>query len=429
MAGSHVIDNKTHIVIDSNAHFVINPDDRSISLSKTGGKTQRLTLVKGDHQSEKVTFSVPETIDGHEMNLCNVVRVHFINVDSATKQESADVYQVVEGLSADPDNSGHLAFTWLISRTATKYAGTLAFSVEFQCVINGKVEYEWHTGIFKNITVSDTLDVGEQPVEEHSDILNYWYNNLYASSTLPIVVTDMETYSSYGDTINSDNTLYVIEDETLEYVSQDDLNEVRDGLQQVKENLIGVNNTAAENSADISKIKTDVKTNFSKIQKLEDAGSSMQVEYANPSSEYNRYGGERSKKLIYRDENGGIVKTKIGSKDRGVYLLLVQFNPGALASPNIPVSLIMDTRVAPSVDSPAFYIDYSSTTDANTDGKSLGPFRVRFSYSLLGGGVFDILYTDTSDGGYTASSVVSNDNLRPHLYGYRLDFDCIDTSE
>ena len=196
-----------HDVIDSDVRFLIDPVRRTISNQGSA----KLMLVRGDHNSERFSFEIPRFVEGHDMSLCNVVRIHYINTDAKTRITSDDVYEPSD-LAISPDNARVVHFSWLISRNATTYAGGLAFSIEFQCVIKGVVEYAWHTGINNTITISDGIHNDEVVIENYSDILLIWWERIYGNTTLPIEIHTMKTFEALGGQTKP-NTLYLFEDD------------------------------------------------------------------------------------------------------------------------------------------------------------------------------------------------------------------------
>ena len=157
-----------HIVIDSDSRFIIDKATRQISTSS--GNT---TIMQFDHNSERLTFELPKLIDGHDMTKCNEVEVHYINIDSATKESKVGVY-AVNDLQVDASNSEKATLSWLISNNATQYAGVLNFLIKFKCIVDGKVEYAWNTAKYTALTVSNGIDNGEIIAEEYADILAQW---------------------------------------------------------------------------------------------------------------------------------------------------------------------------------------------------------------------------------------------------------------
>ena len=163
----------THAVIDSDNHFIINPVTREIT-----NNSKKVKLIQGDHASEIFTFEIPRYVDGHDMSLCNKIAIHYINIGQ--NGSNPDVH-LVEDASVD-DAEENLVFSWLIYRTATKYPGTLNFLIKFSCVTDGVIEYQWNTDIFKGIMIAAGIDNEETLVEEHSDILQKWKDDILAEA-------------------------------------------------------------------------------------------------------------------------------------------------------------------------------------------------------------------------------------------------------
>ena len=168
-----------HSVYDTDPHYKIDAHTRVITdQSETPTK-----LMQHDHNSERFTFELDRFIDGHDMTLCNKVEVHYINIDASTKESNDGVYKV-EDIGISPAGEDVVIFSWLVSKKATKYAGTLNFRLRFACVDeNAKVVYAWHTEIFKGISVSNGIDNAEAVVEDYSDILEAWKAEVLADVT------------------------------------------------------------------------------------------------------------------------------------------------------------------------------------------------------------------------------------------------------
>lgn len=282
-----------HDVIDSDVRFLIDPVTRSIS----NQGSPKLLLIRGDHNSERFSFEIPRTVEGHDMSLCNVVRVHYINTCSKTRSTSVDVYEPND-LSVSQANDKVVHFSWLISKNATVYAGSLAFTIEFQCVVDGVVEYAWHTGINTTISISDGINNAEVIAEDYSDILTTWWQRIYANSTLPIEIHSLESFAALnGET--RPGVLYLLEDDpTIEEIREiaeernydDDIvklntdvsaalsrttslrNSVRD-LQSVDQNteakLAEINATLANLTAVISTMQSEIRTLSDRVLALE----------------------------------------------------------------------------------------------------------------------------------------------------------------
>lgn len=155
---------------NTDTNFTIDPVTRDIT--QTSGKK---TLMQYDHNSECYGFEMPRFIDGHDMSSCNVT-VHYINIAASKNERKPDSFPVVD-LSAKNDR---VYFSWLVSKNATGYAGSLSFAISFERNTNGVIDYAWHTNIFSGIAVNDTIhnDLTEV-IETHVDILSQWQNSLF----------------------------------------------------------------------------------------------------------------------------------------------------------------------------------------------------------------------------------------------------------
>lgn len=164
-----------HSVYDSDTHFSINPISRAIkneSTTKTG-------LIQHDHNSERFTFEMPKVIEGHDMSQCDIVEVHYINVDAKTQVESHGVYPV-EDMQIDTTDSDIVVFSWLIPQNATKYVGNLDFLVRFACIDeDGNLLYVWNTAVHTGISVSNGIFNSNFILEDYSDVLLKWKNEMF----------------------------------------------------------------------------------------------------------------------------------------------------------------------------------------------------------------------------------------------------------
>lgn len=162
-----------HDVYDMENHFEINGSSRFIKETSV----TKLVVVQGDHKSEVLTFKMPRYIDGHDMTLCNKIRIHYINLDTKTNNKSADVYEVTD-LTPCEECEDVLTFTWTIEAPATKYSGTLSFLVKFECTEGENVLYQWNTAKYVSVNVLAGIDNSEEFVEKYSNVLEEWYNEL-----------------------------------------------------------------------------------------------------------------------------------------------------------------------------------------------------------------------------------------------------------
>ena len=251
-----------HQVVDSDIRFTINPVTRAISRVDA----KKSSLVVGDHNSERFTFEIPKIVEGHDMSLCNVVRVHYLNTSSDNKSvQSLGVYEV-DDFATDPENEDKIKFSWLISRKATQHVGPLAFTIQFACMTGFKLDYSWQSGVFSGITVSDAVNGAEVIIEEYADILRKWWEQLYASSELPIEFMSKEDFEALeGDTKNG--MLYMILDDP----AIEDLEKIPGIEQNVTTLITDVDNLKEEVAADkqnLTNLDSIVQTNKENIDNL-----------------------------------------------------------------------------------------------------------------------------------------------------------------
>ena len=159
-----------HGVYDTDTHFSIDPLSRQLKY-----ESEKLPgIVQHDHNSQVLTFEVPRyTMDGHDMSLCDKVRVHYINTDPTTKEKKTGLYDVTDlQVAADDDNV--VLCSWPISRNATQLVGGLAFALRLACTENGEEVYGLSTVRYDKLTVSGGVNNDEVIVEEYADILDQW---------------------------------------------------------------------------------------------------------------------------------------------------------------------------------------------------------------------------------------------------------------
>ena len=168
-----------HSVRDTNAHFTIDQFTRQIK----NDSAEKTTIVQYDHNSQRLTFSMPLQIDSHAMTLCDLIEIHFINISTDGKKQNSGLYEVND-IKAEGDKA---IFTWLISQEATQLAGTLNFFIVFKCTENGVTVYRWGTEICKTLAISAGMDNGETVLTEYPDILAQWKAQLFDTSNTAVV--------------------------------------------------------------------------------------------------------------------------------------------------------------------------------------------------------------------------------------------------
>lgn len=164
-----------HSVHDGDLSFLIDPISRQI----INNSPKKIMLIQHDHNSERITFELPRYVEGHDMSACNMVEVHYINIDATADLQNKGVYQVTD-LQVDQEDTNKVTCSWLISRNATGLIGSLNFLVRFTCVDADVVKYAWNTAIYSDITISSGIYNSEAIVEKYADVLARWKNDLYS---------------------------------------------------------------------------------------------------------------------------------------------------------------------------------------------------------------------------------------------------------
>ena len=165
-----------HPISDDDQQFIIDPNSRSISYDG-----EVITLVQGDHNSEVFSFEITRFVEGHDMSLCDEIKIHYINTDRQKKNKSKDVY-LVKDITVNDDT---LVFDWIISGNATKYYGSLSFLIQFCCTEeDGSYSYIWHTDTFTGVTIASSYNNSETVAEDFSDILEEWRSQVISQIEL-----------------------------------------------------------------------------------------------------------------------------------------------------------------------------------------------------------------------------------------------------
>ena len=174
-----------HPVNDTDTHFKIDGITRSVkNLSET-----KTMLVQYDHNSEVFTFSIPRTVDGHDLSLCNVVRVHYINVEKSRRTEQKGFSDITETLAVNPEDDTLVTCSWLIPNTATQLVGSLHFVIQFACIEGSEILYSWNTAKHTSVTITDGIYSGDEVIAETIDVLEDWRRQLEANHIVSVEQT------------------------------------------------------------------------------------------------------------------------------------------------------------------------------------------------------------------------------------------------
>lgn len=164
-----------HPVYDTDPHFSVDPITREITYLSN----EKLVIVQEDHNSQIYTFEIPRYVDGHDMMLCDLVQIHYINIGAGGNRErGTGLYQVTD-LQVAPDDENVVVCSWLISQNATAYVGSLSFVIRFACTSGSKIDYSWSTTVFSSVAIIQSIDNASLIVEQYTDVLQMWYTQLF----------------------------------------------------------------------------------------------------------------------------------------------------------------------------------------------------------------------------------------------------------
>ena len=169
-----------HPVYDTDLHLIIDPVTRSVN--NNSGKT---VLMQNDHNSERFTFELPRYIEEHDMTLCNIVEVHYINISGTNKSEQSSGIYSVDDLSISRDDENVVAGTWLVSRNGTVYPGSLNAIFRFACVDEDthEITYQWFSDIYTGLKISKGIYNTDTLTEDNdTDILAAWKQEVISAA-------------------------------------------------------------------------------------------------------------------------------------------------------------------------------------------------------------------------------------------------------
>ena len=157
-----------HSVLDKDTFFKIDPITRAITTD-----SDKLAVMQYDHNSERLTFTMPRYVESHDMSVCNKVEVHFMNIDAKTKDvvsghRELDDFRVMDG------DENTVIVSWLITKGSTKLGGKLNFLLNFRCVEDGVETYAWHTNFFTDFVVNAGMDAAALFENEYADVIEQW---------------------------------------------------------------------------------------------------------------------------------------------------------------------------------------------------------------------------------------------------------------
>lgn len=165
-----------HIAIDSNRKVIV-PD----SLKRIA--------VQHDHNIETVTFDCPRYWDGHDLSKMMVYVNHLC-------PSGALGCTVAENITVDETDSNTMHFDWTISECVTINEGYITFLVCAKTQdADGTNRHHWNSEICKDMYVSEGLELPEDFMETHPDVLTQVL--LFNQNVLELQKTTMQRSAVY----------------------------------------------------------------------------------------------------------------------------------------------------------------------------------------------------------------------------------------
>lgn len=139
-------------------YCTIDPSTRQISVPAE----YSILGVESDENVERIWFQCPRIV-GDNIDLSTLqLRVNYQNANSQKDQ------YIVTDMQVEGDN---IIFSWLLSRKATAYRGTVSFIVCAVKVSGETIQNEWNTTLAQS-EVLQGLEVDDSsPTEEQSDVI------------------------------------------------------------------------------------------------------------------------------------------------------------------------------------------------------------------------------------------------------------------
>lgn len=165
-----------HIVIDSDRKVIV-PD----SLKRIA--------VQHDHNIETVTFDCPRYWDGHDLSKMMIYINHLCPSGALGCTVATDV-------KVDETDTNVMHFDWTISECVTVNEGYITFLVCAKTQdADGTNRHHWNSEICKDMYVSEGLELPEDFMETHPDVLTQVL--LFNQNVLELQKTTMQRSAVY----------------------------------------------------------------------------------------------------------------------------------------------------------------------------------------------------------------------------------------
>lgn len=136
---------------DAGAPLVVDAFTRKVTVPAT----ERVIGVVGDHCSEQVRFSLPQSIDNHDMTTCTHSYISWRNVEG---RDGTDELVITETAN------DRVIFGWVVRDAITVAKGLVSFSLNFECwekdekTGKEKLVYKWGTHTCTECEILDSLN-------------------------------------------------------------------------------------------------------------------------------------------------------------------------------------------------------------------------------------------------------------------------------
>lgn len=228
----------SHGTMDTDRPFVIDVKTRRFS-----NLSNKYTFVQYDHNSESISFECNRYIDGHDMMLCNVIRVEYLAVDVPGTYEVTDI----KAVSGDK-----VRFSWLVSANVTQKIGMVRFCIVFKCVdTDGTEVYRWATEIDESLEVVASMNHDNTFVPGCVDIFAQWREAIFgAGDSVMSNISSAETQAL--DNISKAETDAVTDIDVHVVDAKSDITDAKNkALQEIPTDYTDLYNTVMDNKSSI----------------------------------------------------------------------------------------------------------------------------------------------------------------------------------